>query len=269
MKNETTLRYLENLSEKLVLPVVEKEKIENSFKTIKEKLVTAFFDDGLREVKIFGSFDRGTLLSRKVDSESDVDLLIVFDEKKWEPQTYLNKLKQFADINYPRSDNYQDHPTIVLELSSIKFELTPCVYKGETAFVYEKYLIPLKGNSTIEWQKTEPNALKDKISKFVNTKETLIKLILIFKYWNLKNQFAFKTFEVEKFVVEYFNHEEPLDYNFFRLIDKLSTSNPQDEQNTLNKKTKKHKNNMEIISDSKMGEDHILLELNKILPELL
>ncbi|MCW3085106.1 MAG: hypothetical protein JWP12_2472 [Bacteroidetes bacterium] len=267
MNDSTTLTYLQALSTQLRMPATEQQKIENSFKLIKEKLVSSFFDDGLREVKLFGSFDRGTLLSRKVYSESDVDLLIVFDEKKWEAQTYLNKLKQFADQNYPRSDNYQDHPTIVLELSNIKFELTPCIYKGETAFVYEKYLVPIKESATLQWQKTEPNLLKNKISKFVNTKDTLIQLILLFKYWNLKNQSLYKTFEVEQFIIDHFDYEEALDYNFFKIIDKLRYAN--NEQKDLNRSTQKHKKNIEVIIYNEMGEDHILLELKKILPDIL
>lgn len=267
MTNTSVLSYLTELSAKLPLPKEERDKIETSLKTIKDKLVLCFFDDGLKEVKPFGSFDRNTLLSRKVDSESDVDILIVFDEKKWEAQTYLNKLKKFAEDNYPRADNYQDHPTIVIELNHIKFELTPCIYKGESAFVYEKYLIPQKENSQLEWIKTEPYGIKNKIEGFPNTKNTLLNLILIFKYWNFVNQAPYKTFTVEEFIIKRFDYEENLDWNFFNAIEYLNNSNPKDSQNSLNQKTKKQRANIELLLDNDM-EEYALMELNKILPPI-
>ena len=37
----------------------------------------------------------------------------------------------------------------------------------------------------------------------------------------------------------------------------------------MTKVTKKRKKNLDIIIDNNMGEDHILLELKKILPEII
>lgn len=267
MENKTILTYLSSLSSKLRLPDEERQKIETSVKAIKDKLVVCFFDDGLKEVKPFGSFDRETLLSRKVDSESDVDILIVFDEKKWEPQTYLNKLKQFANDNYSRSDNYQDHPTIAIELTAIKFELTPCIFKEETFWDNEKYLIPKKQSGDIQWIRTEPDQLKDKISEFKKTKETLLDLIHLFKYWNITNGKLYSTFKLEKFVIDYFDYEENLDYNFFRIIDKLNYLDNEGTQTDLNKSTQAHKNKIEVLLDNEM-EEYAMMELKKIVPEL-
>ncbi len=267
MTNQAVLSHLITLSAQLVLPTEEKDKIETSVKAIKDKLLAYFADDGLKEVKPFGSFDRNTLLSRKADSESDVDILIVFDEKKWEAQTYLTKLKKFAEDNYSRSDNYQDHPTIVIELNHIKFELTPCIFKDETLFVGAKYLIPKKENSELEWIKTEPNLIKNKIDEFKETKNTLVDLIIIFKYWNFANKSPYKTFKVENFVIDKFDYEEGLDYNFFRIIDRLNYLKDTEAQNDLNRKTKKHKENMELLLENNM-EEYALMEIQKILPSL-
>ncbi|MCC7303488.1 MAG: hypothetical protein IT233_12685 [Bacteroidia bacterium] len=264
MRNKTIAAYLKELADKIRLAPEEHDKIETSIKALKDKLILAFFDDGLTKVKRFGSYDRETLLTRKVDSESDVDLLITFDERKWEPQTYLSKLKKFAEDNYPRSDKYQDHPTIVIELNHIKFELTPCVYTAETSSYYEKYAIPKRTDAGIEWIKTEPDDLKKRIAEFTNTKGMLIDLILIFKYWNVINGSVYQTLPVENWMLKCFDQEEGIEYNVFHVIDRLNYSNS-DIQNELNRKTKQMVENIELLLEKGM-DDYAQMELKKIFP---
>ncbi|MBI3519045.1 MAG: nucleotidyltransferase domain-containing protein [Bacteroidetes bacterium] len=267
MENTAILNYLELLVEKLTLQPGEGTRITGSVNKIKGKLEKWFENDGLKEVRAFGSYDRGTLISRLVDTNSDVDIMVIFDEKRWESQTYLNKLKNFAEEHYPKAERYQDHPSIVIEDEKIKFELVPCIYKEETFFLEEKYLVPQRQNSELEWIKTEPDYLKNKLNEFVNTKPTLINLILLFKYWNLCNSYLYKTFKIESFIINKFDYEEALDYNFFKLIDNLNYSNT-DNQNSLNKVLKKQKDRIELLLNNDM-EEYALLEIQKILPKIV
>lgn len=264
MKNAAILNHLMQLASKLALQPGEVTRIASSVGKIKGKLEKWFENDGLKEVRAFGSYDRDTLISRLVDTNSDIDIMIVFDEKKWESQTYLNKLKSFAEEHYSKAERYQDHPTIVIEDEKIKFELVPCIYKEETTFFLEKYLVPQRQNSELEWIKTEPDYLKNKLNEFVKTKPTLINLILLFKYWNLSNGSIYKTFKIESFMIDKFDYEEALDYNFFKLIDDLNYSNT-DTQNNINRATKKQKDRIELLLDNDM-EEYALLEIQKILP---
>jgi predicted nucleotidyltransferase len=267
MENKALLNYLSNLSSQLYLPERESEKIRTSLKTIKDKLVVDFFDYGLKEVKPFGSFDRQTLLSRTVDSESDVDILIVFDEKRWEAQTYLNKLKQFATDNYTRADNYQDHPTIVLELNPVKFELTPCIHVEKAFLVSEKYLIPKKQGSDIEWITTEPDQLKDKIGEFTTTKKTLLDVIHLMKYLNVLANKPYSTFRLENFVITNFDWEENHGYNFFKMIDNLDDLGRGDIHGEFNDRLQKHKSKIKLLLSNDM-EEYAIMELSKLLPEI-
>jgi predicted nucleotidyltransferase len=262
----THLKYLIELAQKLKLTTSEAEGIQTSVTAIINKLKDHFKDDGLKEVFAFGSYDRNTLITRKADTESDVDILIVFDEKRWEAQTYLNKLKDFAQTNYPRSEAYQAHPTITIELLKIKFELVPCIYKEEF-FEDGKYLIPNPGKTEFEWIKTEPFSLKDKINNYKNTRPVLIDLILLYKHWNIQNGRPYSTFTVETFLLEHFDYEEDLCYNFYRIIDMLHFNNPEKEQNDISTKAKKMKNDIEnLIHNGKQSE--ALIELAKIVPEI-
>ncbi len=264
--NSQLNQYLQTLSENLSLSVSEKEKIEKSITVLKHKIAQVLFDDGLREVKPFGSYDRETLLSRNIDLESDVDLLVVFDQKRWQSQTYLSKLKQFSLDNYPQSEHYQDYPTIALELDHIKFELVPCIYKAGGFIESEKYLIPSKKGSTLEWIRTEPNEIKEKISK-VKDKDKLIRMILLFKYWNIVNLSSYKTYQVERFVIHHFDSSEPLVDNFFRLIMELSDWNSNQRQIDTNRIAKAHRKNVKTLLEHEMS-DYALTELKKMIPEL-
>lgn len=115
--------YLESLASQLVLSTSEKDHISNSISTIKSRLDT-YFGSNITEKKLFGSYVRGTILPRKADSGSDIDLMVVFkNEDCYKPQSFLNRLKNFAEHYYSTSEIYQSSPTVVLELNHIKFEL--------------------------------------------------------------------------------------------------------------------------------------------------
>ena len=92
--------------------------------TLSTKLGNYF--DNIASKFVFGSYDRRTILRRSKDSNSDIDFMVCFtDGNEWTPQTLMNRLKRFAEANYSKNEIYQSSPTIVLELSHIKFELVP------------------------------------------------------------------------------------------------------------------------------------------------
>jgi len=266
MNPTTHLNYLTDLAKKLKLGETENNSIQGSLTAIMEKLKDYFKDDGLKKVIAFGSYDRDTLLTRKVDTESDVDILIVFEEKRWVSQTYLNKLKEFAETYYKKSEPYQDYPTITIELAKIKFELVPCIYKEEL-LEDDKYLIPNTGKSDFEWIKTEPSDLKNQINEYPKTKAKLIDLILLYKYWNIHHGRLYSTFQVETFLLKHYHHEGDLCYNFYKIIDALHFDNPQKEQNHLSVETKKVKSNIELLINKGMS-DHAFTDLQKIVPPI-
>ena len=108
--------YLQSLGSAIVVYVSEKTSISTSVGAIITRLIVYFGSD-VKERKLYGSYVRETILPRKVDEESDVDLMVVFDNpNRYQPQTFLNKLKSFAEFYYKSSEIHQSSPTIVLEL---------------------------------------------------------------------------------------------------------------------------------------------------------
>ena len=186
--------YLQQLASDLVLSESEKSSITTSINTIKARL-TSYFSD-VTEKKVFGSYVRGTILPRKADSKSDVDLMVVFSNPYGhKPQSFLNRLKNFAEHYYSRSEIYQSTPTIVLELNHIKFELTP-------AYVaYGNYYIP---NGPSEWMYTDPEGFYDTLTRCnINNTCKIKPVVRLIKHWNIQeNNRNLASYSLEKKIAE-------------------------------------------------------------------
>lgn len=170
--------YMQNLGGSLVLSTNEHAKIKVSVDTICDRL-GCYFGSYVTEKKVFGSYDRGTILPRRTDSHSDVDLMVVFDnEHEYKPQTFLNKLKDFAGYYYAQSEIYQSSPTIVLELNHIMFELVPA-YKQ-----YGYYYIP---NGHSQWIFTDTDGIKKAVVDSNASNAFKVKpIIRLVKHWNIQ-----------------------------------------------------------------------------------
>src|SRR5699024_1388826 len=121
----TVQTYLNHLASELNLKAKEKEEIDKSLLVLKQRL-NKYFENQVMNHFEFGSYTRGTMLRRKADMYSDVDYMIIFDNSnQYKPQTLLTNLKKFVNLYYHSSEIRQSHPTIILELNHIKFELVP------------------------------------------------------------------------------------------------------------------------------------------------
>lgn len=186
--------YLLELASDLVLSESENASIKTSISTIKSR-IDSYFDD-VTDKKVFGSYDRGTILPRKVDASSDIDIMIVFSNpNSYKPQTFFNRLKTFAEHYYSTSEIYQSSPTIVLELNHIKFELTPAYISNGS------YYIP---NGPSEWMYTDPNGFYDKLTKCnVNNCYKIKPVVRLIKHWNIqKNYRDLASYALEKKIAE-------------------------------------------------------------------
>ena len=87
--------YLQNLASALVLSESEKSSVTISVNTIKSRL-DGYFSD-ITEKKVFGSYSRETILPRKADEKSDVDIMVVFSKQNgYNPESFLDRLNKFA-----------------------------------------------------------------------------------------------------------------------------------------------------------------------------
>lgn len=218
-----TITHLIKLACETVLPNNEKEGIQRSIGTLQTRLIK-YFRDQLSCQFIFGSYSRGTILPRSMDPQSDVDYMVIFSDSGLQPQSYLDRLRRFAEHYYSRSEISQSHPTIVLELNHIQFELVPAIWN-----YYEDSLqIPTKFSNYQSWQNTNPNDFNDKLKIVNQTHNNNIKpLVRIMKYWNAKSGYPFESYTLEQQIVSHrycflglVMQRQISDY-FFQIVDAL------------------------------------------------
>ena len=190
--------YLSTLASNLVLSSTEKTSITTSINTLKQRLDCYFSNGEIKDKMLFGSYTRGTILPRKYDNDSDIDFMVVFNNPYgYTPQTFLNKLKSFAEHYYSRSEIHQSSPTIVLELNHIKFDLVPAYKEYSWDTVYQ---IP---NGQNLWKATEPKTDDDNLTACNKEHEFIIKpIIRLVKLWNIKkNHKSNPSFEIEHNII--------------------------------------------------------------------
>lgn len=214
--------YLAELSSSLVLSPEELGKISTSITNLDSKL-KSYFQREIAEQFKFGSMTRGTILPRKADDDSDVDYMIVFDSsvEHLKPQTYLNKLKTFVEKNYSSSEVRQSTPTIILELTHIKFDLVPALQQYGSM-----YQIPSPASSWQDWLSTNPTESNEKLTNANKANSNQIKpLVRLAKYWNSLNGRHFTSFSLEEFVcgLGFYGCASIKDY-YFKFWDSFSCS---------------------------------------------
>ena len=189
--------YLTKVAGGAIIRESEKESIQRSIATIQSRL-NAYFSNELSRHFLFGSYTRGTILPRSMDSHSDIDYIVVFNDSAYKPQAYLDKLRRFVNYYYSSSEISQSHPTIVLSLNHIKFELVPA-----TRSFFGGVQIPAKSSDYNDWISTDPNDFNQTLTAANQTNHNMIKpVVRLVKYWNAKNNYPFESYELETMLAE-------------------------------------------------------------------
>jgi predicted nucleotidyltransferase len=212
----SVIGHLHRRAAQAVLPESEKASIGNSLTVLRTRL-KLHFGNTITTAMIFGSFRRGTILPRSMDAESDVDLLVGFKESGFKPQTYLDRLRRFVELRYPRSISGQANPTVKLELNHIIFELVPGL---PGSWPGRDFLIP---DGPDQWQITEPIGFQRQLEQAnLHSGGRLKPAIRLLKYWNALNGYPWDSYKLEKWAVGlgFGSHLNVADY-FFALIDAL------------------------------------------------
>ncbi|MGQ1908243.1 SMODS domain-containing nucleotidyltransferase [Marinifilum sp. RC60d5] len=214
----SVLSHLDKLGSNLILSTNEKSSITTSISTLETRL--GYYFNTIESSFVFGSYDRVTILPRSVDSNSDIDYMIIFnDGGDFKPQTLLSRLKRFVDTYYSTSEVFQSSPTMVLKLNHIKFELVPAYKSWGTIY------IPAPSSDYQDWTSTNPSQMKtDLTNKNTNCNYKIKPLVRVLKYWNVLNGKVYTSYELEKYIVDklYFFDTNLKDY-FFSAVNGLPT----------------------------------------------
>jgi len=199
----TVSSYLNSLAGNLIIRDSEKESIRRSFNTLESRL-KSYFGSEISFVLKFGSYHRETILPRQYDYNSDVDVLIKFSDQSYQTQTYLNKLRRFAEYKYSTSEISQSNPTIILKLNHIKFELVPCI--DAEWYQSESYKIPSKASDYQQWLLASPFDFNNSLVARNRLFDYKIKpLIRVLKRWNVNTRYSkiYDSFILENKIVDF------------------------------------------------------------------
>ena len=172
----------------------EYESIDTSIGTIERRL-NLYFDEEMERGVQFGSSTRETMLPRSADPNSDVDYMVIFtNEEDYKPQTFMDRLRSFANKYYSRSEIRQSHPTVVLELNHIMFDLVPA-HKD----FWSGLKIPAPNSDYKEWTSTDPKRFKKELTRLNKESGHILKrAIRLVKYWNARKDRVYTSFDLEK-----------------------------------------------------------------------
>jgi predicted nucleotidyltransferase len=254
--------YLRNLASELFISngSTERSKIDTSIIEIKRRL-KLYFSDEIDSVDVFGSYKRGTILPRKYDERSDVDLIIQFNTEKhseYTAETYREKLIKFVNHWYGSSEVYKDFPTIVLELSNIKFDLVPAIMQVNLFLGSGTLFIPDSYNN---WQSTEPYAFSQNLIQANSTYNNIVKpIVRLLKYWNASSGYPFASFKLEQLIADMNFYNDNYERGFFYAIEMLPERN---------NKVTSLKSNAEKVQDHLENEEEekAMKRLDRILPD--
>lgn len=260
----TVNTHLISLASDLVLSESEKSSISTSISTLSYRL-NSYFGSGITEHFKFGSSTRGTILPRKADGNSDIDYMVVFStaDSKKKPQTYLDRLKRFAEQKYSTSEISQSSPTIVLSLNHIKFELVPAIYEWG-------YEIPSPASDWSDWISTDPNGTNQAlVDKNIAENYKIKPLVRLIKYWNATQSHPYNSFSLERYIVNQSfwlcSSQKDYFYDFWSGFD-YSFDTPQYIKDKVDRAKKHAKKAKEYENDSMPLSAET--EIKKIVPEL-
>lgn len=218
-----TINYrLQKIAEELFIKYGSKERIyiDERIKAF-QRTIKAHFGQEISEIIIFGSYMRDTILPRQYDPDSDIDVLIVFNQKEKErtSETYRSQIRKFATKKYFATPVVKDHPSVVLEMSGIIFDLVPC--RIDEGIFFDDYQIPAKDGS---WMDTEPIKFTQELTERNNRFNSIVKpLIRIMKCWNAFNGYPYASFELEKLIADMNFSNDNYQTGFLYAIKNLST----------------------------------------------
>lgn len=203
----------------------ERERINASLAQLEKVLKDKLYNE-TKEIIRFGSFTRNTILPRKFDSQSDVDILVVFNTSiaRKTPGTYRRNITDALSSAYPLSVVKKDFPTVKLELNHIMFDVVPSYY--EESWGSKTFYIP---NANDSWRTTYPNDINNDLAqKNQSYGNNIVRnVIRLCKHWNASANYPFESYLLEKQIVNnVLWHGDNLFDKFISVLDNIAGSKP-------------------------------------------
>ena len=209
----------------LARSATERQRINSSLSQL-ERVITNKLE--VQKIIRFGSFTRNTILPRKYDSKSDVDLMVVFNTR-YTPETYRGQIAKVLNTAYPNSLSKKDFPAVKLELNHIMFDIVPSIVENDY-WSGTTYFIPDKGNN---WIKTTPNDINDDLAtKNQSYGDNIIRQVIrLCKHWNANAGYPLSSYLMEKEIIKlwYWGNENTYE-RFLKTLNSIAGNIPKVER---------------------------------------
>lgn len=205
---------------------VERDKINASLSHL-ENILKNKLQNNISSFLRFGSFTRNTILPRKYDPQSDVDLMVIFNTSNGikTAGTYRKNILDIISTSYPNSISKKDFPAVKLELNHIMFDIVPA-YINEDFFGNKTIYIP---DNSDGWRSTNPNDVNAELTnKNKNVGNNIIRnIVRLCKHWNASNNYPFSSYLMEKEIlnVTFWGNEDTYS-GFLKVMNSIAGNRP-------------------------------------------
>lgn len=262
----SVLTYLQSAAEQLTLNEPERERMSQMVTRVQANLAAHFSSGIIRKQFCFGSWARRTALPRRIDPESDIDYMIVFDRtSRVRPQALMDRLRGFAEECFPRSETHQSRPTVVLSLNRYRLELVPA---------YDHWFwglqIPARTSDYLDWTSTDPATVETELNrKDADHGRHIRSIVRLLKYWNVVNNYVFDSFAIERAVIDHsFSWvASNLQARLFSVIDGLPTSGLSKAKRASVEEAREIVNRVEHLQANEFPE-YAEIEVTRLIPEI-
>lgn len=255
-------KFLSEQLKNLSVSTEEAEKMRASCDYLIGKIYEQFREK-IDEVKVFGSYGRGTFLPQAIDPSSDVDLLVVFKDNEYQPATMLKHLQLFADKIYPRSDVSPDYPAVVLQLNHVRFDLVPAYWERNT-FTVDDLLIPAPRSKDVKWIATHTDTLLQNFKEKDKEEEgMMVPLLKLIKYLNHLHNKPFEGHMLEGFAISRSYPRKNLSEYVLEFIGDISSSNCNQNQTLFIQQLKECRKNILHLQNGNLNH-YALMELKQL-----
>lgn len=200
----------------------ERNKIDISLTRLENVLSDRLGDSVLDFIR-FGSYTRNTILPRRYDPESDVDLLVLFDKENYDYShtTYHKWILDTLTNAYPLSISKRSHPVVKLELNHIMFDVVPAYYEN-SFWTGQRFFIPDKKYG---WKDTFPNDINSSLSqKNQSYGGNIVRnVVRLCKHWNAMYGYPYESYLMEKEIIStFFWYGDDLYTKFLSVLDNIA-----------------------------------------------
>lgn len=210
-------QYTKELAYSIVPQPLERATVENFLSDVEEK-VTAHFGFDFERCITFGEFARETSLRHTIDKESNVDLMILFQNDDYIEnfQGMKEKVIEFIFKTFPQPEETSKELKIQMKYGCI--QLVPAI----VADVNSKSTLLRSSINNETWIESNPLLFDENINKKNEETAYLLKpVIRLLKYWNLTHGNYFSTETIELFVSNRMTTSQSLHLELLQLLEQL------------------------------------------------